>query len=78
MFDSSPSSFRFASKTDDEAGAGKTKSDQITHLMHYKASTMFPLRQLQSLLIVIPSVAAVQSESRGPAGPDRFWTVVRG
>jgi hypothetical protein len=54
MFDSSPSSFRSASKTDDEAGAGKTKSNQITHLMHYKASTMFPLRQLQSLLIVIP------------------------
>jgi len=51
---SSPSPFALASKTDDRAGAGKSNSVRIAHLMYCKASTMSPLSQLRSRLIVIP------------------------
>ena len=43
-----------SSDLDDRPGSQKSKSHQILHLMHCRASTMSPLRWLQSFDIVIP------------------------
>ena len=50
----SSKSLSFASIFDDGAGSLKSKSCQIAHLIHCRASTMSPLRQLQHFDIVIP------------------------
>jgi hypothetical protein len=51
---SSDSSLSFASNIDDGAGSLKSKSCQIAHLIHCRASTMSPLRQLRHFDIVSP------------------------
>jgi len=50
-----------ASNTEEGAGSRKSKSCRIAHLIHWRASTISPLRQLRRFDIVIPPCEKARS-----------------